>query len=56
MALGPAMSVTFSMKMGHISHLLRNIARIPAAGRNWESFGGDPYLSGEAAFEVSIQW
>ncbi|ESK98422.1 glycoside hydrolase family 3 protein [Moniliophthora roreri MCA 2997] len=35
-ALGPAM----------------NIARAPAAGRNWEGFGGDPYLQGEAAFET----
>ncbi|KAG7099438.1 hypothetical protein E1B28_001289 [Marasmius oreades] len=35
-ALGPAM----------------NIARAPAAGRNWEGFGGDPYLAGEAAFET----
>jgi hypothetical protein len=30
--------------------LSRNIARVPAAGRNWEGFGADPYLSGEAAF------
>ncbi|KAF5355704.1 hypothetical protein D9756_003946 [Leucocoprinus leucothites] len=29
-----------------------NIARAPAAGRNWEGFGGDPYLSGESAFET----
>ncbi|KAF9270441.1 beta-glucosidase [Marasmius fiardii PR-910] len=29
-----------------------NMARAPAAGRNWEGFGGDPYLSGEAAFET----
>ncbi|KAI0815283.1 glycoside hydrolase family 3 protein [Irpex lacteus] len=29
-----------------------NIMRAPAAGRNWEGFGGDPYLSGEAAFET----
>lgn len=27
-----------------------NIARVPAAGRNWEGFGADPYLSGEAAY------
>ncbi|QRV76732.1 glycoside hydrolase family 3 protein [Ceratobasidium sp. AG-Ba] len=34
-----------------------NIARVPAAGRNWEGFGGDPYLSGEAAYAsiVGIQ-
>lgn len=25
--------------------------RAPASGRAWEAFGGDPYLSGEAAFE-----
>jgi len=27
-----------------------NMARAPLAGRNWEGFGADPYLSGEAAF------
>ncbi|KAF8760915.1 beta-glucosidase [Rhizoctonia solani] len=37
-ALGPAM----------------NIARVPAAGRNWEGFGADPYLSGEASYETVI--
>ncbi|KAG5648138.1 hypothetical protein DXG03_006092 [Asterophora parasitica] len=31
---------------------MMNIQRAPAAGRNWEGFGGDPYLSGEASFEV----
>ncbi|KAF7309220.1 Glycoside hydrolase family 3 protein [Mycena kentingensis (nom. inval.)] len=30
----------------------RNLMRAPAAGRNWEGFGGDPYLSGEGAFQV----
>ncbi|KAG9032819.1 hypothetical protein FRB95_000985 [Tulasnella sp. JGI-2019a] len=29
-----------------------NIARTPTSGRNWEGFGGDPYLSGEAAFQT----
>lgn len=37
-ALGPAM----------------NIARIPQAGRNWEGFGGDAYLSGEAAYQTIL--
>lgn len=27
-----------------------NMARAPLGGRNWEGFGADPYLSGEAAF------
>ncbi|KAF8328931.1 glycoside hydrolase family 3 protein [Cantharellus anzutake] len=29
-----------------------NIVRSPRAGRNWETFGADPYLSGEASFET----
>ncbi|KAG8874243.1 hypothetical protein FRB98_008582 [Tulasnella sp. 332] len=29
-----------------------NMARTPTAGRNWEGFGADPYLSGEAAFQT----
>ncbi|KAG8939326.1 hypothetical protein FRC03_006374, partial [Tulasnella sp. 419] len=37
-ALGPAM----------------NMARIAHAGRNWEGFGGDPFLSGEASYETII--
>ncbi|KAF7336426.1 Glycoside hydrolase family 3 protein [Mycena sanguinolenta] len=31
---------------------MMNLMRIPAAGRNWEGFGGDPFLSGECAFET----
>lgn len=26
--------------------------RAPASGRNWEGFGGDPFLSGEGAYET----
>ncbi|CEL60157.1 hypothetical protein RSOLAG1IB_09406 [Rhizoctonia solani AG-1 IB] len=37
-ALGPAM----------------NLARVAAGGRNWEGFGADPYLSGEAAYETIL--
>ncbi|KAG0175260.1 hypothetical protein DFQ28_002120 [Apophysomyces sp. BC1034] len=29
-----------------------DIMRVPTAGRNWEGFGEDPYLSGEAAAET----
>ena len=28
--------------------------RIPQGGRNWEEFGADPFLSGEAAFETIL--
>ncbi|KAH7344460.1 glycoside hydrolase superfamily [Rhizoctonia solani] len=37
-ALGPAVGIT----------------RVPAGGRNWEGFGADPYLAGEAAYETVI--
>jgi len=30
-----------------------NIHRAPAAGRNWEMNGADPYLSGEAAYHTT---
>ena len=35
---------------------MMNIARIPQAGRNWEGFGADPFLSGEAAYETVLGW
>ncbi|THH08730.1 hypothetical protein EW145_g2510 [Phellinidium pouzarii] len=31
---------------------MMNMMRAPAAGRNWEGFGGDPFLSGEAAYQT----
>ncbi|KAJ7205541.1 glycoside hydrolase family 3 protein [Mycena pura] len=37
-----------NMHLGPAMDLVRN----PKAGRGWESFGPDPYLNGEAAFET----
>ncbi|TFK30639.1 cellulose-binding beta-glucosidase [Coprinopsis marcescibilis] len=31
-----------------------NVQRAPAGGRNWEGFGADPYLNGEASYETII--
>ncbi|THH31988.1 hypothetical protein EUX98_g2192 [Antrodiella citrinella] len=31
---------------------MMNLMRAPASGRAWEGFGGDPYLSGEGAYET----
>ena len=33
-----------------------NMGRIAQGGRNWESFGADPFLSGEAAYETVLGW
>ncbi|KAG5652917.1 hypothetical protein H0H81_003117 [Sphagnurus paluster] len=50
-----ALGAEFRGKGAHVSLAsMMNIQRAPAAGRNWEGFGGDPYLSGEAAF-LSVQ-
>lgn len=31
---------------------MTNMGRVAAGGRNWEGFGGDPYLSGIATYET----
>lgn len=31
---------------------MTNMGRVAAGGRNWEGFGGDPYLSGIATAET----
>ncbi|RDB28467.1 putative beta-glucosidase L [Hypsizygus marmoreus] len=50
---GAAMGAEFRGKGIHVAlGPMMNTHRAPAGGRNWEGFGGDPYLSGEAAFEV----
>ncbi|KAI0034486.1 glycoside hydrolase superfamily [Vararia minispora EC-137] len=33
---------------------MMNLLRVPQAGRNWEGFGADPYLTGEAAYETIL--
>ncbi|KZV64671.1 glycoside hydrolase family 3 protein [Peniophora sp. CONT] len=33
---------------------MMNLLRAPLAGRNWEGFGADPYLTGEAAYETIL--
>ncbi|KAF8654787.1 hypothetical protein AX16_003442 [Volvariella volvacea WC 439] len=33
---------------------MTNLARVAQGGRNWEGFGGDPWLSGEAVYETVL--
>ncbi|KAK7018629.1 glycoside hydrolase family 3 protein [Favolaschia claudopus] len=33
---------------------MMNIGRVAQGGRNWEGFGADPYLTGEAAYETIL--
>ncbi|KAH9898527.1 beta-glucosidase [Cubamyces lactineus] len=56
-ARGAAMGAEFRGKginvaLGPMMQHHRNIMRAPAAGRNWEGAGGDPYLTGEVAYEM----
>ncbi|ODN95322.1 hypothetical protein L198_04718 [Cryptococcus wingfieldii CBS 7118] len=46
---GYAMGQEFKGKGAHVAlGPMTNMGRVAAAGRNWEGFGGDPYLSGWA--------
>ncbi|KAH9486735.1 putative beta-glucosidase L [Psilocybe cubensis] len=50
---GAALGAEFRGKGIHVAlGPMMNLARVPAAGRNWEGFGSDPYLSGEGAYET----
>ncbi|KAF5311920.1 hypothetical protein D9619_003054 [Psilocybe cf. subviscida] len=50
---GAALGAEFRGKGVHVAlGPMMNLARVPAAGRNWEGFGADPYLSGEGAYET----
>ncbi|KAI0774767.1 beta-glucosidase [Trametes elegans] len=52
-ARGTAMGAEFRGKGINVALApMMNLMRAPAAGRNWEGGGGDPYLSGEVAFEM----
>lgn len=33
---------------------MMNMGRIAQGGRNWEGFGGDPFLTGEVAYETVL--
>ncbi|KAK0199611.1 hypothetical protein DFS33DRAFT_1243553, partial [Desarmillaria ectypa] len=52
---GVAMGQEFHGKGVHVAlEPMMNIMHASAAGQNWEGFGGDPYLSGEDAYETVI--
>ncbi|KAL1729782.1 glycoside hydrolase family 3 protein [Schizophyllum commune] len=52
-ARGAAMGEEFRGKGIHVAlGPDMNMMRTAAAGRNWEGFGADPYLAGEAAYET----
>ena len=33
---------------------MMNMGRIAQGGRNWEGFGADPFLAGEASYETIL--
>ncbi|KAJ7363099.1 glycoside hydrolase superfamily [Mycena albidolilacea] len=50
---GAAMGAEFRGKGVNVALApMVNLMRAPAAGRNWEGFGSDPFLAGESAFET----
>ncbi|CAE6422317.1 unnamed protein product [Rhizoctonia solani] len=52
---GAALGAEFRGKGVHVTlGPAVNMTRVPAGGRNWEAFGADPYLAGEAAYETVI--
>ncbi|KAI0669069.1 glycoside hydrolase superfamily [Trametes maxima] len=54
-ARGLAMGQEFKGKGVHVAlGPMMNMGRIAQGGRNWEGFGADPYLSGEAAYETIL--
>ncbi|KAF8548408.1 glycoside hydrolase family 3 protein [Imleria badia] len=54
-ARGLAMGQEFKSKGVNIAlGPMMNMGRIAQGGRNWEGFGADPYLTGEAAYETIL--
>ncbi|EAU87685.2 cellulose-binding beta-glucosidase [Coprinopsis cinerea okayama7 len=52
---GLLMGREFKGKGVHISlGPAMNMARVPQGGRNWEGFGGDPFLAGEVSYETIL--
>ncbi|KAG9120470.1 hypothetical protein FRC07_004026 [Ceratobasidium sp. 392] len=50
---GEAMGREFKGKGIHVAlGPMMNLGRFAAGGRNWEGFGADPYLAGEAAYKT----
>ncbi|EIW56948.1 beta-glucosidase [Trametes versicolor FP-101664 SS1] len=54
-ARGLAMGQEFKGKGANVAlGPMMNMGRIAQGGRNWEGFGADPFLSGEAAYETIL--
>lgn len=52
---GLSMGQQFKGKGAHIAlGPMMNMGRVPQGGRNWEGFGADPFLAGEAAYETVL--
>ncbi|KAL5479045.1 hypothetical protein ACEPAI_2333 [Sanghuangporus weigelae] len=52
---GRALGKEFRGKGVHVAlGPMMNLGRVPQGGRNWEGFGADPYLAGEAAYETIL--
>ncbi|KAI1797754.1 beta-glucosidase [Ganoderma leucocontextum] len=52
---GEAMGAEFRGKGIHVAlGPMMNLMRAPAAGRNWEGAGADPFLTGEVAHEMIV--
>ncbi|RPD58566.1 hypothetical protein L226DRAFT_536965 [Lentinus tigrinus ALCF2SS1-7] len=52
---GVAMGREFKGKGVHVAlGPMMNMGRIAQGGRNWEGFGADPFLTGEAAYETVL--